>query len=175
MVVTVTDQSGNPVSGATVTFTANGGATLTTPTATTGAGGTATDSITLVGNTAGVDTVTASVSGVATPATFTYTVNAGAAATVSVVSGNNQTATHGTLLAAPMIVKVVDAHGNAVAGATINWTTTGGVLGGLAATMTDVTGTTQNTLTLPGTAGPVTVTGALAGTASTAVFTETGS
>lgn len=175
MVVTVTDQNGNPVSNATVTFTASSGATLTVPTAVTGVSGTATDSITLVGTTAGTDTVTASVAGVATNAVFTYTVNAGAASAISVTSGNNQTGGVGTALTAPMVVKVVDAHGNPVSGATVNWTTTGGVLGGLAATMTDNTGTAQNTLTLPGTAGAVTVTAALQGTAATATFTETGS
>lgn len=83
LVATVTNSSGSPVSGVSVTFTvvagssgasaafATGGAT---DTETTGSNGQATTSQTLTANaTAGTFTVTAAVSGVSTPATFTFT------------------------------------------------------------------------------------------------------
>ncbi|HEY3933586.1 MAG TPA: Ig-like domain-containing protein [Gemmatimonadales bacterium] len=173
MVVIVTDQNGNPISAVTVSFTATGGATLTTPSATTSSSGTATDSVTLIGNTTGTDTVTASVSGVSTSATFTYTVQAGAAAAIAVVSGNNQTGAISTAIAAPMVVTVTDAHGNPVANATVDWTVTAGLLSGTASTVTDVTGSTQNGLTFPAVTGAVTVTATVHGTAASTTFTET--
>lgn len=95
LVVTVTDSSGNAVSGASVTFTvvagssgasasfATGGAT---DTETTGSNGQATTSQALTANaTAGTFTVTASVSGVSTPATFNFTNTAVVANTTTYV------------------------------------------------------------------------------------------
>lgn len=172
LVVKVTDQNGAAMSGVTVNFTASGGASLRSATATTDASGQATDSVTIIGNVAGADTVTASVSGVTTSAIFTYTATAGAAAAVTVVSGNNQSATAGTALAASMVVKVTDQFGNPVSGATVDWTTTGGLLTS-AQTTTDATGQTSAGLTLPALPGAATVTATLDGTATATTFTET--
>jgi hypothetical protein len=76
LLVTVTDSHGNPVSGATVTFSApasGAGATLSTPATTNASGQT---SVTATANAiAGSYSVTASVSGVSTPATFSLTNN----------------------------------------------------------------------------------------------------
>jgi len=72
LVVKVTDQNGAAMSGVVVNFTASGGATLRSASATTDANGQATDSLTLLGSTVGSDTVTASVSGVTTSAIFAF-------------------------------------------------------------------------------------------------------
>ncbi len=72
LVVIVKDSSGNPVSGATVTFTAGTGIKVSSSTATTNSSGQA--SVTATPTSAGTSlTVTASVSGVSTPASFTET------------------------------------------------------------------------------------------------------
>jgi hypothetical protein len=44
---------------------------------------------------------------------------------MSIASGNNQTAPPNTPLAAPLVVKVVDAHGFGVPGVTVNFTDNG--------------------------------------------------
>lgn len=92
LVATVTNSSGSPVSGVSVTFTVVAGSTGAsasfatggaTDTETTGSNGQATTSQALTANaTAGAFTVTAAVSGVTTPATFTFT-NTAAAVTTS--------------------------------------------------------------------------------------------
>lgn len=54
------------------------------------------------------------------PVFLEATATAGAAAAVELVAGNRQAATSGTLLADPLVARVVDAFGNPVAGATID-------------------------------------------------------
>ncbi len=87
LVVNVTDASGNPVSGATVTFTAptsGASASLSSSTATTGSNGNA--SVTVTANGVASSTayqVSASVASVTTPATFSLT-NTQAATTLTV-------------------------------------------------------------------------------------------
>lgn len=172
--VHVTDQNGAAMSGVTVNFTATGGGTLMTASAMTDANGQATDSLTQLGTVAGADTVTASVSGVTPSAIFSITANPGTPAAVIVVSGNDQSAATGTTLAAPLVVKVTDAFGNAVPNATIDWTTSAGVLTGASSELsTDITGSVQDVLVLPALTGAVTVTATIHGTATAAVFTET--
>ncbi|MGH7581996.1 MAG: Ig-like domain-containing protein [Gemmatimonadales bacterium] len=172
LIVKVTDQNGNPISGVTVTFSASGGSTLSTTTETTDASGIAESNLT-IGTTAGPDTVTAMVSGVSTPAIFTLTANAGAAASIAVVAGNNQSGTAGTALSEPLVVEVKDQYDNDVSGATVDWTTSAGLLTGETQSTTGVNGQAQTMLQLPATAGAVTVTATLHSTDITAVFTET--
>lgn len=172
LVIQVKDQNGNPMSGVTVTFTSTGGATLGSNSAVTDASGNASTTVTL-GNTSGAVTVTATANGISTPAVFSITSTAAAAASLTIVSGNNQSAAAGTSLAAALVAKVTDQYGNAIAGATIDWTTTGGTLAGSAQSITDATGTVSTGLQLPATAGTVLVTGTVHGTAVTTVFTET--
>ena len=173
-VVHVTDQNGAAMSGVTVNFVATGGATLLAASATSDANGQATDSLTQLGTVAGADTVTASVSGVTPSAIFSITANAGAPAAVIIVSGNDQSATAGTTLAAALVVKVTDAFGNAVANAPIDWSTSAGVLTGASTELTtDITGSVQDVLVLPALTGAVTVTATIHGTATAATFTET--
>ena len=87
LAVKVTDASGNPVSGATVTFTgpsSGAGATLSSATATTDSNGNARVTATANGIAGGTAyQVSASVSGVSTPATFSLT-NTQAATTIAV-------------------------------------------------------------------------------------------
>ncbi|MES2305663.1 MAG: Ig-like domain-containing protein [Gemmatimonadota bacterium] len=72
LIVKVTNEDGNPVSGVTVTFASTAGGTIGTPTSTTNSQGQA-QSTFVLGPTAGAQTVTATVAGVTTPATFTLT------------------------------------------------------------------------------------------------------
>jgi hypothetical protein len=118
LVATVTDSSGGPLSGVTVTFAGPAsGAGVSFPggnTATTNAQGQA--SVTVTANAvAGPYTVTASVAGVATPASFALTNNAAAVSVAnSTASLANAFPTSGTT--DTLTVVVADAHGNAVSG-----------------------------------------------------------
>jgi adhesin/invasin len=88
--VRVTDATGTPVAGVTVTFAvASGGGTMTGPTAVTDSTGTATLGSWTLGSGAGSNTITATAAGLSgSPVVFTAT----GAAPFSIVSGNNQTA-----------------------------------------------------------------------------------
>jgi hypothetical protein len=74
----------------------------------------------------------------------------GAPRALDVVSGSNQTGVVGTPLPNPLVVKVVDAAGNAVSGQIVNWVVTGGAGGSLyvATGTTDNAGEAQNVFTL---------------------------
>jgi len=152
-VVRVTDRFGNPVPGATVSWTRIAGAgTLAAPTSTTDANGQASMLYTL-GAIPGLETVRASVAGVTTPATFTATALAAAAAAIGIVSGNNQTGQVGQALA-PLVVKVTDADGFPVPGVPVNWSATNGTIP--QSTTTDAQGQTSAPLSLGSVVGPAT-------------------
>jgi len=124
--VLVTDQFGNPVAGASVTFAvASGGGSVTGGSQVTNAGGIATVASWTLGPVAGSNTLTATV-GALPAATFTATGTAGAAANVARNTGNNQTATVNTAVAIAPSVLVTDAGGNPVAGVTVTFAITGG-------------------------------------------------
>jgi len=102
--------------------------------------------------------------------------------TVSITSGNGQSGTHGTTLSAPLTVTLnAGASGLSASGAEIFFSTSAGTLsngstsGSKVIATTNGSGVASVTLTLPSTAGSVTVTAqsqfALGGT--TATFTET--
>ncbi|HEY7026981.1 MAG TPA: Ig-like domain-containing protein, partial [Gemmatimonadales bacterium] len=79
LVVKVTDQFGNPVSGYTVNWTAQGGGTVSAATVVTGANGQAAVQRVL-GNTAGAQSAEADAAGLTgSPLTFTHTASAGSA------------------------------------------------------------------------------------------------
>jgi hypothetical protein len=120
LVALVTDANGNPVSGATVTFTApSSGASGTfangtaTTTATTGANGQATSSTFTAGTSAGSYSVSAAASG-ATSASFSLTNNPGAAAKVVFTTQPSGTGTKNTSFAQQPVVTVEDSNGNRV-------------------------------------------------------------
>jgi plastocyanin len=96
-----------------------------------------------------------------------------AAALLVDAGGNAQTGVINTALAQPLVAMVTDEFGNGVAGVDVNWAATGATL----SASTDVTGTggvSEVTVTLGGTAGPVTITAESAGLQGSPVtFTAT--
>ncbi|MGA9838609.1 MAG: Ig-like domain-containing protein, partial [Gemmatimonadaceae bacterium] len=75
------------------------------------------------------------------------------------VSGDGQSAAAASALANPLVVRVLDSHGNGVAGVTVGWTVAAG--GGAvspASSTTDSTGAAQATLVLGPAPGLNTVT-----------------
>jgi hypothetical protein len=97
-------------------------------------------------------------------AVFVETSAVGPPARMSVVSGNNQTATPNTQLAAPLVVKVVDANGYGVSGVTVNFTDNGA--GGTFvanSVITNATGTAKAQYTTGPNAGTVAITASTAG------------
>ena len=127
--VAVRNAAGNPVAGATVTFTlgstaaagasagsGGAGATFTggstQATATTGRHGIATSPRLAANNVAGSFTATASASGADAVAVFHLHNHAGAPSTITAGVGATQSTASGTRFAIPLAVTVTDAHGN---------------------------------------------------------------
>lgn len=163
LVVRVTDAGGRAVSGATVAWAVSaGGGSLSAGSATTDAAGEARTEWTL-GTAAGDNGATATVAGVA-PAAFTATGTAGAAARIEKVSGDGQTAAASSTVGSALVVKVTDAHGNPVGGASVAWQVTAGG-GSLAPTTpaTDAAGAAEARWTLGGAAGDNRATATAAG------------
>ncbi|HEY9229536.1 MAG TPA: Ig-like domain-containing protein [Gemmatimonadaceae bacterium] len=164
IVVRVTDQNGNALAGATVTFTViAGGGSVSANSAVTGADGRASVTWT-IGLVAGANALQASIASGAS-VTITATGIPAAFANLTLVSGDNQSIPVNTT-SQPMVVKAVDANGNGISGATVTWTTTnvGGTLSATTTT-TDASGNASVTLTAGPNAGPYSVT-ATSGTSS---------
>jgi adhesin/invasin len=125
--VIVRDAQGIPVPGVAVTFsvTAGGGSVVGSPD-TTSATGIATLTSWKLGTAVGANTVTATSTGLPS-VTFNATGTAGAPSLVVAAAGDNQTAVQGTNVAVPPAVRVTDASGNPVIGATVTFAV---VLGG---------------------------------------------
>jgi adhesin/invasin len=175
--VKVTDVNGNIVAGAAVVFTVTGGGgSLTGGTAISNASGIATLGSWKLGVVAGNNTLTAT-SGSLTPVIFTATGTAGPAALIAINGGNNQNATAGTIVAIAPSVKVTDANGNVVSGATVTFAVAsgGGSITGGSAT-TNASGiATVGSWTLGSAAGANTLTATLTGVSGQSVtFTATG-
>ncbi len=139
--VLVTDGSGNPVNGVSVTFAvATGAGSVTGGNATTSPSGIATVGSWTLGNTVGSNTLTATATGSGisgNPVTFTATGTVGPAAIISVSVGDNQSATVGTAVVTDPAVLVTDSHGNPVSGVSVTFavaTGAGSVTGGSATT-----------------------------------------
>ena len=121
LVVQVTDNFGNPISGIPIEWTVDGGGSVSVASTTTDDRGRAAVARTL-GGSVGRQTTFATSEGLAgSPVTFVHTAIAGNATTVGVVSGNNQVAVAGTLLPAAAMVRVVDGSGNGVPGTAVTW------------------------------------------------------
>src|SRR5262249_51918216 len=127
LVVTVNDTFGNHVPGAIVSFAAPAGGPSASFSSGTGgisgatnASGQLSEALTAT-TVAGSFSVSASCPGVATPAAFSLTNTAGAAANIAVASGTGQGATVNTAFS-PLVVKVTDGFGNAVAGVSVTFT-----------------------------------------------------
>jgi len=162
-VVATDAYASRPLAGATVTCKDGGVGGVFTPSSvqTTDATGTVTYSYQLPTK-LGAVSIACSSPGYA-GALFSETSTAGAPVRISITSGNNQTAPRNTPLAAPLVVKVVDAKGFAVAGVTINFTDNGA--GGTFVATSVVTGS-NGTAAAQYTTGPNT--GTVTITASTA-------
>jgi hypothetical protein len=119
-VVHVSDTLGNPVYGATITFTITStpagatGQNLSATQVTTGVDGRASTFLRL-GNKVGNYIVTAARRGSAgSPVTFSAVASPAGAATIALTSGNNQSGTINTTLPIPFVVTVTDSEGNPV-------------------------------------------------------------
>ena len=141
--VHVTDQNSNALAGVSVAWAVVGaGGSVNTASSLTNANGDATVLWTL-GTAVGLDSLTASI---ATGASVTITATATAAgSTTAKISGDNQSVTAGAT-SAPMVVKIANANGTGIAGATVNWSVVnGGTLSALVTT-TDANGLASVTL-----------------------------
>ncbi len=147
LLVKVTDQSGNPLQGISVTWqaTVGGGAFDSTTTHTDATGQSKVNWI--LGGKPGDQTATATVSGL-TPVTFHATARVASPARIS-FSGDGQLAPAGTRVAAPLLVLIQDRFGNPVPGAAVTWRVLSGG-GSLSATAvpTDSAGQSQVSWTL---------------------------
>lgn len=174
--VRVADQYGNPVSGISVTWavTSGGGSVTGSLSTTTNAQGVAAVTAWTLGAAVGTNTLTAT-AGSLPVVTFTATGTAGPPASITILAGNGQTATVGSAVATAPSVRVRDAGGNNISGASVTFAVTAG--GGTlvnAVRTTDANGVaTVGSWTLGTTAGTNTVT-ATVGSVAPATFTATG-
>ncbi len=140
---TVVDANNNPITGATVTFTApasGASATLSAASAVTDANGRA--AVTATSNSvAGRYSVTAATAGVATSASFTLTNLTGSAGSVAFVQQPSNTPAGG-VITPPVTVKVIDAGSFPVANASVTIAVQGGTpaLGGTLTANTNASG-----------------------------------
>lgn len=174
LVVAATTATGTGVAGVAVTWAVTGGdGTLSATLTTTDAQGRASVLLTL-GPTAGgdIDSVTASADGLAgSPVTFTASATAGPPAGLALVSGDQQVDTVGHTLPESLVVEVRDRFDNAVSGATVTWTITGGG-GSLSAGsgVSDALGRSAVAWTLGDSIGTQHAAASLAGTSSSLTF-----
>ena len=156
--VVVTD-GGAPAAGATVTWSTTAATGSMTPTSTpTDANGIASSSWSL-GTVAGPQSAQATLSGASgSPITFTATATAGEPTSLAEAGGNNQTGQINTALA-PVQAKVTDEFGNGVAGVDVAWSATGATVAA-PIVPSNGSGISAATVTLGGTAGPITITAA---------------
>lgn len=153
----INSYTGQPVQGATVTFTATpAGGTFGSPTAITNSAGIATNTYTLPTK-PGVVTITAS-SPSLTATNFEETANAGPPASLVLVSGGHQKGTVATTLPAPIVVSAKDPYDNPVSAVPITFTDNG--IGGVfnpPSANTNSIGQASSYYTLPTKASPITV------------------
>jgi adhesin/invasin len=148
--------NGEPVAGATVTWTVSGGGDGTSPaTSSTQADGIARTRLTL-GTASGPHTVTAGVPNL-TPVTITVTGMPDVPATLTKVAGDGQSGLVAEPLAQQLSVRVTDRYGNNVHNVPVSWTAaTGTVVPGGA--VTDASGRATAQWTLGETSGTQTLT-----------------
>lgn len=153
LVVRLEDNNGNGIGNRSISWiVSSGSGTVSPTTATTDPNGLAATSWTLPG---GVGNY--SVSGVFSglpPVQFTATATADAPTTIALASGNNQSATVGTALPNPLVVRVTDAGGNPVENVGVTWTAEVGGSVSESNTATDASGLAQVTRTLGQLPGP---------------------
>jgi hypothetical protein len=130
LVVSVTDGESRPVVSRSIGFAVAGGGSVEPSSVMTNGEGKAVFHWVL-GPGAGEQTLDAGLnaSGTLSPkVTFTATALAGPVKTITSMSGDGQTAPAGTPLPQPLVVRLVDTFGNGVAGATVDWQASDGIL-----------------------------------------------
>lgn len=170
LVVNLRDAHGNGIVGQQITFTDGGaGGAFSANTVITGAAGVASVSYTLPKKAQYILLTATYGSIIAKNAEHAV---AGPAASVNIVSGNNQNVKVGTTLKL-LALSVTDQYGNAVSGATINFSDggAGGTFSSTTAT-TNLGGTANTTYTAPSTPQVVSISATVTGLAP-AIFTET--
>jgi Bacterial Ig domain/Bacterial Ig-like domain (group 1) len=167
LTVKVTDASGNPISGVTVTWSPEGQGSVSETTTITDDDG-QTSVLRILGPNAGQQTTTATAEGlVGSPVTFTSTATAGNASRIEIVSGDNQEAPAGTQLHDDLVVRVLDQDGNPVPNRAVSWVVgTGGGTPSPETSQTDGDGKASTKWTLGGTAGPNTLNAVVSGIGS---------
>ena len=172
LIVTAKNSSGKTVSGASVSFTDNGaGGTFSPNPVITASNGQASTSYTLPTVPKATITVTAS-SGTAS-VNMTEKSVVGAATNLNIVSGNNQTGTHGTKLGKNLVMSVTDQFSNPIQGVTVSFQDNGA--GGTFSNANPVT-TATGQVSISYTAGPNPGTVTISATTATlgpVNFTET--
>ena len=173
--VIVRDRFQNPVPGVSVVYSIiAGNGTLVSPGSTTNASGVASANGWRLGTTVGPNRLSALVvaSGVtANPIVFTANSTAGAAATIAPQTATVLSAVVGTIVTPLPSVRLVDASGNPVAGAQVNFVGSAGSTVSGNTKLTDANGiATVDSWILGGTAGNYTLT-ATSGALTAAVFT----
>lgn len=171
LVVRVTDENGDDLQGAVVTFSLRGpGGTLTPRSATTDRNGEAEAEV--LPSDAGTYFVTASVTGVPS-VRFTITVG-DLADSIEIVSGDNQSGEPGTELDNPLVVEVLDEDDDPVSGVTVTFSITAGD-GSLSDTSvtTNNRGRAETDLTLGDEPGRNTVRASVSGISDRVTFTAT--
>ncbi len=153
--VHVTDQNNNPLVGATVTWQVVGaGGSVSNATTLTNTNGDTQVNWTL-GSAIGTDSLIASIP-IGASVTIVATVTANPT-NLAKISGDNQTVVAGTA-SQPMVVRVENANGAGIAGATVNWTVANGGTLSAASSITDANGNASVTLLTSNVAGTATVT-----------------
>ena len=143
----VLDQFGIASRGATVTFTTpTGSGSASAATAVTNDTGYVSVTWTL-GTTVGTDSLNAAIAG-GTPVTALAIARAAAPATLTLVSGGAQSGKAGSMLAAPLVVKVTDGYGNPVPNVSVTWSSDANGIFAATTEITDAFGVAQNTYTL---------------------------
>jgi hypothetical protein len=175
LAVQVTDSLGNPVSGATVSFSVTSGSGIVTPlSALTDASGNASTRWTIGDTVAAQQRVTAS-SGTLTAAVFSATATAGPPSTVVKLAGDNQKLGTGTAVSVKPAVQVSDQYGNPIANVTVTFTPgmTGGTVTGGTVPTTAAGVATVGGWTMSASPGTDTLIATVAGTGITAKFVAT--
>lgn len=174
LVVRVTDAFGTGVGGVTVTWSAEGGGSVSQASTQTGDDGKTSITRTL-GLVAGQQTTRATVLGLAgSPVTFVHVATSIPPLQVVVFSGDGQAGSAGSALPSPLVVQVVDASGNPVPGRAVVWVI--GMGGGSVTpqnSTTDVEGKASTSWTLGPAPGANTVNAVVSGVGF-AGFTATG-